>query len=71
MIQLLPPDLVRWDTAAEGLDERLLKGGPVAGMKSAEGLAELACGRVDVTNDYFDSLWIRQLAGIHMIFETF
>ena len=56
MVQLLPLDQVRRDTAAEGLDEGLLKEGPVAGTKSVEGLAELACGWVDVTNNHVDSL---------------
>ena len=71
MVQLLPLDQVRRDTAAEGLDEGLLKEGPVAGTKSVEGLAELACGWVDVTNNHVDSLWIRQLAGVGMIFKLF
>ena len=71
MVQLLPLDQVRQDTAAEGLDEGLLKESPVAGMKSIEGLAELACGWVNVMNNHVDSLCIRQVAGMGMIFKVF
>jgi hypothetical protein len=63
--------LVRWNAAAEGLDEGFPKEGPVACTKSVESLAELARAWVDVTNDFVDLLLVRELASVRMVSEFF
>jgi hypothetical protein len=60
---------MRWDGVAEGVDEGLSKIGPVTGVISAEGLAILTRGRVDVSNDGIDSLCLREPTGVRVVFE--
>ena len=52
-------------------DSDMPKRDPIARTKSDPRLTELVTGWVNVPNDRVDSLRVRQLAGIRVVFEVF